>query len=386
MGYLIKKIHSKRETTRKWKVQYETWKNGVRKIEDLPLEDYLGLGFDPKKTIEEAKERKTQLNAQEELKRQQERRNAINARLEQEKLEQTAYLPANMVKEFEDTILFARGDNPKLASHWAAAKRILCELKIDPVDWAYRSKAFYDYFSKNSISPSYVQKLRRVLNDWGNFITRKNNQRFDPIPAPKGNEKERIADAYFDNNGGRGNDSDPLTPELLEAQKSSLPLEVYNWLYLSVWFGLRPIEIEYIRKRKHFEIVTVKNTQALKKSKTGKKPKAIDVQVLRVFQTKLKAISRDKRWKNIPCNLKEQITGLEIIKAGKLTKPGDKMMLNHFGEHTHLYGGRKNFVDLMLDLGYRLEDISSWLGHQSIERTWRSYQNRLRVRFGNPAA
>jgi len=369
MGYIIKKIEPKKSSTRTWKVQYETWTSGKRKITDIPATDYSVLGFNPTSTIEEARDRKNQLNSIEELKRQQERRNNINARLESEKLNQSAYLPPKLVKEFEDTILFSRGDNPKLQSHWATARRILFELQIDPIDWAYRSKAFYDWFSKNEISLSYVQKLRRVLNDWGNFVTRKNGQRFDPIPAPKGNEKERIADKYFDANGGRNQDSDPLSPEELENKKNSIPIEVYNWLYLSVWFGLRPGEIDNISKGIHYDVTQVKN-----------------IPILKIYQTKLKAISREKRWKLIPCNLPEQIIGLDIIKYRNIKRPGAKLLKNKFTKHTYLYSGRKNFVDLMLDKGYRLEDISSWLGHQSIERTWKTYQNRLKVRLGSIAS
>jgi len=49
--------------------------------------------------------------------------------------------------------------------------------------------------------------------------------------------------------------------------------------------------------------------------------------------------------------------------------------------YTTLYAGRKGFQDLMLNRGQRLEDISMWMGHQSIEMTWTKYRNRKRVSF-----
>jgi integrase len=54
-----------------------------------------------------------------------------------------------------------------------------------------------------------------------------------------------------------------------------------------------------------------------------------------------------------------------------------------FGNNGHitLRAGRKGFIDLMLDHGQSLEDISAWLGHQNIEMTWQKYRNKKRVSF-----
>jgi integrase len=50
------------------------------------------------------------------------------------------------------------------------------------------------------------------------------------------------------------------------------------------------------------------------------------------------------------------------------------------GKSIFQYGGRKGFQDLMLNRGQKLEDISAWMGHQSIEMTWKRYRNRKRVK------
>jgi hypothetical protein len=41
-----------------------------------------------------------------------------------------------------------------------------------------------------------------------------------------------------------------------------------------------------------------------------------------------------------------------------------------------LYGGRKGFVDLMLSKEQTFENISVWMGHSTLDRTWRSYKQR----------
>jgi hypothetical protein len=89
------------------------------------------------------------------------------------------------------------------------------------------------------MSPSYVQKVLRLLNEWGYFMAEKEDKAFLPIPSPRGANAQRIADAFFDKTpSGEGAASDLLTPAMLESQKGNLLLDNYNWLYISVWFGL----------------------------------------------------------------------------------------------------------------------------------------------------
>lgn len=53
-----------------------------------------------------------------------------------------------------------------------------------------------------------------------------------------------------------------------------------------------------------------------------------------------------------------------------------KTVRRYFGEGIDLYGGRKGFNDLMLSKGQALENISAWMGHSTLERTLRSYNQR----------
>lgn len=46
-----------------------------------------------------------------------------------------------------------------------------------------------------------------------------------------------------------------------------------------------------------------------------------------------------------------------------------------------VYSGRKGFTDLMLSFDQTLENIAAWMGHASIERTWKHYKNKDIVNF-----
>lgn len=51
-------------------------------------------------------------------------------------------------------------------------------------------------------------------------------------------------------------------------------------------------------------------------------------------------------------------------------------MRRYFGEGVTLYAERKGFSDLMLSKNQTLENISIWMGHSTIQRTWTSYKQR----------
>lgn len=361
MGYLIKKLPYVKRT---WKVQFETW-SPSRKIKDIPLNDYVQHGFLPSMSYEEAVAKKDQLNALAEERRHAHKKTEILSRLQDEERSHIAFLNELDVREFESRVLFSRDhadtfSKNKTESHWRKAKRLLCEIRLEPKDWWKNKTRFYDYFSQNKMSPSYVQKILRICNQWGDYLADKYQFYFKEIPLPTGREKERITDKYFEKKPS-GMKSTVLFPSDLEAAKDKIPAPYYAWLYLSVWFGLRPKEIDSIAAGKHFETTTING-----------------VQVLKIYQTKLMSVPREERWKHIPCYEPEQIAGLALL-SESIKRPGRKMLRNHFKAGTKLYAGRKGFQDLMLSRGHSLEDISTWMGHMSIDRTWRDYKNRLAI-------
>ncbi len=102
-----------------------------------------------------------------------------------------------------------------------------------------------------------------------------------------------------------------------------------------------------------------------------------------MYQAKLTALAKDKRWKHIPLIHPEMVQSLADIQKQVPRKPLVKTIkaaaphLPKIG----LYSGRKGFTDLMLSLGQSLENVAMWMGHASIERTWRNYKNKDVVNF-----
>jgi hypothetical protein len=365
MGYVVRKISY---VSRPWRVNFQNRAGGTHKETCIPQTQWRELGIFAEMTLDEVKARVRQLNAMEAVERRGAKRQKIDARLKEEALVQHAFLPIADQEAFEHDELFRRKQDPKLRSHWTAVKDLLCELKLEPQDYEYNRTRFYDVFEAKKYSISYVQKLIPIINAWGRYQARKYRLAFLPLPHPQKRERQRIEDAYFTKNPA-GRAPSAFTPKMLQAAGSHFPPAQYNWLYLSVWFGLRPEEIDNIGRGLHHEVKRVG-----------------DVTVLSVYQTKLTAIGRDDRWKLIPVTCPEQELGIKIIKGRDLRRPLTRKLVEIFGPRVGLRSGRKNFTDMMLDKGHPLEDISAWLGHSSIARTWKHYRNRQKLRFTKRAA
>jgi integrase len=133
-------------------------------------------------------------------------------------------------------------------------------------------------------------------------------------------------------------------------------------LYLTVLFGLRPKEVDHLKDNALWRVETLTN---------GRK-------VLWVFQTKLIALPPQDPWKPIPLLYDEQHFALNFIYKGIFKRPLIKTMKRYFDPGIDLYGGRKGFTDLMLSRGQSIENISIWMGHSTLDRTWRTYKDRRR--------
>jgi len=120
--------------------------------------------------------------------------------------------------------------------------------------------------------------------------------------------------------------------------KSKINEKNFNWLFLSVWLGLRPKEIENFKDPKYWRKESLP---------TGRK-------VLWVFQTKIVALPPEGRWKPIPILYDEQHFAFQILQGGNFNRPLIKTMRLHFGRGINLYAGRKGFSDLMLSRGKSL--------------------------------
>ena len=369
MAYTINKHYIRNDGTVAWRLVWEDYTQKKRRVRYIPKSEMTNLGMSPLLTIEEAREKVKQLNATNLLKRREKQRNSIQERLKEEDKLNRAYLPDMYVKQFEKDVLLRKlgrdGDNPELKviqSHWRAAKRFIRGIKVEPSDWIEESDFIYNLFAKRKCSMSYVQKIFRIMNLWGAYVCRKSAKPFDPIKMPTGFYRERIADAYHDK--GTTKESGPITPELLQKAKQTISEEHYRWLYISVWLGLRPNEIDNLKNIETWNL----------KIERGKK-------ILWVYQSKLKSVPRDRRWKLIPILYSEQEAALEMINKQNFVRPLPKTIRHPLGDLLNAYGGRKGFTDFMLDRGHPLEAVSAWMSHTSIERTWRTYRNKWRARF-----
>jgi integrase len=245
------------------------------------------------------------------------------------------------------------------------------KLRILPSEYKDNSKKIYKYFIEKRISLNYCSRILSVLNRWGKFQSKITHSFYDNVPLPRGNEQSRIAQAQQTKRGketelGVRTESLPLSPEILESAKSKFSTEQYNWLKLSVWFGLRPEEVDSLKDSKCFRVDYNLKTK---------------IKVLHIYQSKLQSVAEDKRWKKVPIIFDEQEDCIDIVKNGSFERPLHKTVRKYAGKGITLYGGRKNFVDMMLDKGQRLEDISLWLGHKDISTTWGHYKNRDVVNF-----
>lgn len=280
-------------------------------------------------------------------------------------------MPEVFKEEFELKYITGRYRNPgwkrRFEVGWRAAQRMLIAVQLDPVDWYDDCYQFYDYLHKQRFSFSYIRKILLITNLWGHFLSRRLGQSFIRIPIPNGTEKARLLDAYFEKCGFRTNESEPLTKENLLHARSKLKPEHYNWLYLSVWLGLRPREVDQLKDARYIRLQPGLNGKT----------------ILWIYQTKLPAIPPQYRWKLIPIIFTEQDAALEIIRSLQFKRPNGKLVKKYFGQNTTLYGGRKGFTDLMLAYQQDFIHISQWMGHSSIERTWRNYKSRQIVHFSD---
>jgi integrase len=374
MAYRAVPTHTRKDGSRGWRILWRDKFVGTKeKARHVKEAEYAALGIKTSMTCEEANGRLKQLNLDEDRKRHETRRNAIHERLAKESKLECEHLPKAFADKFEAEFLAAKYlDNPaqlkKVQIHWRTAKRIIRAVNKPLSEWGRKPEPFYGYFQKEKVSWEYAKKLLRILNDWGYFMADESGLTFRPIPAPPARARERIRDAYFE--AGKSKESLPLTPKMLERARSNLLPEHANWIMIAIWFGLRPGEVKSL------------------KDKTGKKF-YMGVQegkkVVWIYQSKLTNLAREKRFKPIPILYPEQEVVLKLIAEGNFKKPLAKTVAKHFGERVNCYGPRKGFVDLMMGLGQQLQNISAWMGHQSLLTTQRFYKDKATVHWDEAA-
>jgi len=357
-----------------WYLWYQTWNQGQREQTKVQELAYRELGFDKfRMSPEEAKARCKQINRERSLIRDKIRRSAN--RIVSITTTNEILFPQSELKEFQEILTeenFGTDQYLKnLHYQFNYIQKMCTELRIQPSEYKKSSKKIFKYFMSQKTSLSYSCKLVNFLNRWGIFKSRKSGTFYELVPVPRGNEKSAIVDAQETKRGvntekGVRTASLPIVPSELYLAGEKLKIEHYNWLFMTVWLGLRPEEVDSLQDTKYFKIE--KSTQH-------------KISIIHVYQNKLKGIATEKRWKKIPLIFKEQIECLKIIESGRFERPLHKTVRNHLGQGKTLYGGRKAFTDLMLSKNQKLEDISLWLGHKDISMTWEHYKNKNQITF-----
>ncbi len=356
MGYKIGLTAKRKNGLRSWRV-FHVDKTKQRTVK---TSEYSQLGLSTNLNYEQAKAVLRSLNKDSHHKRIERAKNVAQVRVQETENAVLLYLPKAFTTEFEQES-FGDGENSTAARYWEASKRCIADLKMGIEVICKNPKLVYRYCQKKQYSLSYTKKIIFTLNLYGKWWSAKVDKAYLAIPSPRGVEQERISDTYLDS-GKQTKESAPLTPENLTSKKNVLSAEHYNWLFISVWLGLRPHEIDELKKKQTW---AMEETDGMK--------------VLLVYQSKLSGIPRDKRWKYIPLFFKEQLKALEIINSGEFKRPLVKTVRLHLGQGVTCYGGRKGFVDLMLKKGRKFTEVSVWLGHQTLDQTFKAYKDKKKV-------
>lgn len=354
-----------------WRLIIEDYTHGKRRDLYPRREDYARYGLDPSDSYDRAREKLTVVQARNRKERLLEKRARIEDRLRQEDLKESAYVPRALYRRFLDWLQERRmwdAIPSKTESHLRAMRKLILDVNTDPSDWPDKPERIYRWFFASKLSLSYVEKVLPLLNDYGYFYCKELRKPFVPIPSPRGDVARRIDDENHKDRAGAQSASKALEPGQLAALEK-LGAERMRWIRLSLYFGLRPSEVDELIPANRCRIWEAKKDAA-------------GTWVLHFYQRKLVKIDRSRRWKRIPCILKEQADLLqEILHEMKFDRPYHYNLSETLGQGYGLYAGRKGFEPLMRAKGQKNDNISRWLGHQDVKTTEHHYREAEAVEY-----
>lgn len=359
MGYFIRVRKSG------WALLRTHYENGKCIGSMIPEKDLVEHLFNVTMTLEEAREQAKRLNKEIHEDSWLQKREAIRNRKKRELRERINHLPDILCSNFEEELL-SRPDAKRMKSRWRAARKLIKTVAVPCHDWKRRSASIYNYFEEKVLSPDYAKKIIQVMNMWGEFYASKTDTPYQPLKCPSGYTKGRMLRAYRANQL-KCKASDGLTLDQLRTLKNDLSTEQYNWVFISLWFGLRPQEMRNLNKGSRFTYFERDDEN--------------DIDILYILQTKLVQLPEEDQWKRIPILCAEQRKAVHMIQTGIFEEPLPKTIKRYTKGNHHLYAGRKGFGPLMWGLGHDVVEVSSWLGHKSIDRTYRDYMKWKRVKL-----
>lgn len=351
-----------------WRLTYRHGKDKPRNV-SKNSDEAIKAGFRPNMTLDEAKLRAHQLQAESWVELKAKKAAQAKAVLERYAKLRSAFLTDEDALQFEREYL----EEYKIRrAHWNTVQRIVVDIGIHPSQWHKQKSRVYEQFKLKRCSANYAKKILRYLNLWGYFLCEKQGKAWMKVPGLPGTWKNKL-----EQHRRPGGASLPLTPAMLEDVKAQLLEEHYNWLYVSVWFGLRPQEVDQLEKPSKLWYIETHNELGF---------------VLHVFQRKLeeRGVPLDLCWKAIPTIFPEQITAIQIIQTGKLKHPigkNGKFMSRTFGKGYSHYAGRNNFSGMLRAAGRTPQERKHWMGHLSIVTTEKYDQKtKLKSAFIEPTS
>lgn len=354
-----------------WRLIVEDYTHGTRRDLYPRREDYPHYGMDASDSYTRAREKLDSIQAKNKKDRKLERIARIQDRLKKEDLIESAYLPRGIYRRYLDWLQQRRlwqSIPSKTESHLRAMRKLIMDVDVDPSEWPERPERIYRWFLTRKLSLSYLDKVLPLLNDYGYFYCREFKKPFVPVPSPRGDIARKIDDANIDDRDGFHAPSKPLKPEQIH-KLEHLGDARHRWCRLTLWFGLRPSEADEIIPKNQGRVWEMKRDEK-------------GTLVLHFYQSKLVKIERIRRWKRIPCILKEQVDLLqEIEHEMPIARPYYYNMSDALGKGYGLYAGRKGFEPLMRAKGQDQQNISRWLGHHDPQMTEKRYREAEAVEY-----
>jgi len=329
-----------------WRLIFEEGKHKRAMSKKSP--EAASQGFSPTMSLEEAKAHAKKLNYTASQSR-------AMARARKAQTFQSVHLGDLDRKEFEQRL---ERHNIR-ETHWRAVQKLIVDCGLHPSAWEENIHVFYSLVRLRRWRPNYWRKLRKYLNLWGTFICKKENKFFVPLDAPNPRQVRAMSEDAKRASG----ESLPLTPEILERTKKDFTPEEWNWLFVSLWLGLRPREVNNL----------LKSDRTLWGWSGGS---------LEVFQEKLceRAVPTHKCWKLIELKEPEQKLARLVIEKGNFTQPTGFKIKKILGKGYSAYAGRKGVVDLLKSRGYSLAQCRDLCGHLTSVTTEKYYESRGRRR------
>lgn len=300
MGYRAQPHHNNpnlwRVLWRKYqKIEAGEWVPDERHI---PETEYLRLGIKKSMSLKEAQEILRKINLEKNRRQLEEKRNRIAQRLAAEKEIECIHLPPLFVQKFENDHLAVRyiGNDDRLKKVlklWRAAQRVIRTIPKPMDQWFRYPQFIYAYSLQKSWSLGYSKNVLSTLNMWIDYLGVETGINYRPVPSPDNIWQARINNAFEES--GNGKAAFPITPEELENVSPPLITEQWNWVYCTIWAGLRPNEAS--------SLLNPKKTRITFEDKTP---------ILEIYQSKLKNVPKSEdRWKRIPLFLLEQTPSIE---------------------------------------------------------------------------